>query len=203
MRTRVYEKGERDLHDNWPGQSVLFAIILAGISAAKGHMKEFWEAQQVLGVKRPVLLIASHNKAEFCLGNTNLRMEWKGKCSKFQVTKTAFSMLLPSILKCFFSPLCGVYSQPSVCASLDSLTLGNDVMQQQLDSISQEKRKHPAFFGREKKKQLWLFVESYAKAARSVQGKLSNKLILIKHYQDLENTNIKKHCNKLQLYARK
>lgn len=76
-------------------------------------------------------------------------------------------------------------------------------MQQQLDSISQEKRKHPAFFGREKKKQLWLFVESYAKAARSVQGKLSNKLILIKHDQDLENTNIKKHCNKLQLYARK
>lgn len=62
-----------------------------------------------------------------------------------------FLMLLPSILKCFFSPLCGVYSQPSVCASLDSLTLGNDVMQQQLDSISQEKRKHPAFFGRGKK----------------------------------------------------
>lgn len=30
--------------------------------------------------------------------------------------------------------------------SLDSLTLGNDVMQQQLDSISQGKRKHPAFF---------------------------------------------------------
>lgn len=76
-------------------------------------------------------------------------------------------------------------------------------MQQQLDSISQEKRKHPAFFGREKKKQLWLFVESYAKAARSVQGKVSSKLIPIKHYQDLENTNIKKHCNKLQLYARK
>lgn len=83
----MYEKGERDLHDNWPGQSVFFAIILAGISAAKGHMKEFWEAQQVLGIKRPVLLIASHNKAEFCLGNTNLRMEWKGKCSKFQISR--------------------------------------------------------------------------------------------------------------------
>lgn len=131
---------------------MFFAIILAGISAAKGHMKEFWEAQQVLGVQRPVLLIASHNKAEFCLGNTNLRMEWKGKCSKFQVTKTAFLMLLPSVLKCFCFPLCGVYSQPSVCASLDSLTLGNDVMQQQLDSISQEKRKHPAFFWEGKKK---------------------------------------------------
>lgn len=132
---------------------MFFAIILAGISAAKGHMKEFWEAQQVLGVQRPVLLIASHNKAEFCLGNTNLRMEWKGKCSKFQVTKTAFLMLLPSVLKCFCFPLCGVYSQLSVCASLDSLTLGNDVMQQQLDSISQEKRKHPAFFWEGKKRE--------------------------------------------------
>lgn len=56
--------------------------------------------------------------------------------------------------------------------SLDSLTLGNDVMRQQLDSISQGKRKHPAFFcflgwegGREL---LWLFVESCAKATRSV-----------------------------------
>lgn len=29
--------------------------------------------------------------------------------------------------------------------SLDSLALRNDVMQQQLDSISQGKRKHPAF----------------------------------------------------------
>lgn len=47
-------------------------------------------------------------------------------------------------------------------------------MQQQLDSISQGKRKHPAFFafgvggaggGREL---LWLFVESCAKATRSV-----------------------------------
>lgn len=30
--------------------------------------------------------------------------------------------------------------------SLDSLALGNDIMRQQLDSISQGKRKHPAFF---------------------------------------------------------
>lgn len=34
----------------------------------------------------------------------------------------------------------------SAGVSLDSRTLGNDVMQQQLDSISQGKRKHPAFF---------------------------------------------------------
>lgn len=53
-RVRVYEKRERDLHDNWPGQSVFSAIILAGISAAKGHMKELWEAQQVLDAKRLV-----------------------------------------------------------------------------------------------------------------------------------------------------
>lgn len=45
---------ERNLHDNWPGQSVFSAIILAGISAAKGHMKELWEAQQVLDAKRLV-----------------------------------------------------------------------------------------------------------------------------------------------------
>lgn len=46
--------GKRDLHDNWPGQSVFSAIILAGISAARGHMKELWEAQQVLDTKRLV-----------------------------------------------------------------------------------------------------------------------------------------------------
>lgn len=52
---RAYERGgERDLHDNWPGQSVFSAIILAGISAARGHMKELWEAQQVLDTKRLV-----------------------------------------------------------------------------------------------------------------------------------------------------
>lgn len=36
--------------------------------------------------------------------------------------------------------------------SLDSLALGNDVMRQQLDSISQGKRKHPAFLEKKKKK---------------------------------------------------
>lgn len=52
---RAYEKGgERDLHDNWPGQSVFSAIIVAGISAERGHMKELWEAQQVLDTKRLV-----------------------------------------------------------------------------------------------------------------------------------------------------
>lgn len=53
-RACVCMKKERDLHDNWPGQSVFSAIILAGISAAKGHMKELWEAQQVLDAKRLV-----------------------------------------------------------------------------------------------------------------------------------------------------
>lgn len=78
-------------------------------------------------------------------------MEWKGKCSKFQVTKIAFSMLCPPIVKFddfFFFPYWWWCLLPadSVGASLDSLTLGNDVMRQQLDSISQGKRKHPAFF---------------------------------------------------------
>lgn len=56
--------------------------------------------------------------------------------------------------------------------SLDSLALGNDVMRQQLDSISQGKRKHPAFLEEKKKKKiLWLFVESCVEAARSVLKK--------------------------------
>lgn len=55
VRARAYERGgERDLHDNWPGQSVFSAIILAAISAERGHMKELWEAQQVLDTKRLV-----------------------------------------------------------------------------------------------------------------------------------------------------
>lgn len=94
-RARMKRERERDRHDNWPGQSVFPAIILAGISAAKGHMKELWEAQQVLDAKTTGFLIASDNKSEFFLGNTNLRMEWRGKCSKFQVTKIAFLMLFP------------------------------------------------------------------------------------------------------------
>lgn len=76
-------------------------------------------------------------------------MEWKGKCSKLQVTKIAFLMLCPPIVKfddflnLFFYWWWCLLSAESV---LDSLTLGNDVMQEQLDSISQGKRKHPAFF---------------------------------------------------------
>lgn len=55
---RAYKKRERGreryLHDNWPGQSVFPAIILVGVNAAKGRMKELWEAQQVLDAKRLV-----------------------------------------------------------------------------------------------------------------------------------------------------
>ena len=62
-------------------------------------------------------------------------------------------MFFPPILKFrVFFFFCGVYSQPSVWASLDSLALGNDVMQQQLDSISQGKGKHPALKKKKKKK---------------------------------------------------
>lgn len=53
---RAYEERERAREISMTtGLASLFsAIILAGISAAKGHTKELWEAQQVLDAKRLV-----------------------------------------------------------------------------------------------------------------------------------------------------
>lgn len=143
-RDRSERWREQGLHDDWPGRPA--ALRLFGWKERRERSEEgaVGSSQQVSEPER-VDLGALGSLTDCGVSQTLPRMEWAGKHRDFQVRSApgwdCFSSLPGRSLRLFSG------RQASVCmlCSAQGLGLRNDVMLQQLDSISLRRREAASF----------------------------------------------------------